>query len=313
MKRYNAGASFNDKDQVGTVVVGIVVALLLIMPTYPRLVADEHELRIALVPRQLPGHPVERRGRRALPVQGALRAARPARRRDARDLRRPALGQGTRGRRRWTGCARCSQRRAADRCEIAKYPAIGAFRAGGATIGFGRHTAGLRRWRAPPAPHAKRSTSWQDRDPYDSATNGVPPRRRHRRSGPLGLAAFAGTTFFLSVVNTNMLGSSVQTIVLGLALFYGGIGQFAAGHVGVRQGQHLRRARVRQLRRVLDVVLVPAQPPADRRQAERHPARRRPVPDGVDDLHRVHDGGGERASRAPCSPCSRCWPSPSSR
>ncbi len=47
--------------------------------------------------------------------------------------------------------------------------------------------------------------------------------------GPLGLAAFAGTTFFLSVVNTNMLGSSVQTIVLGLALFYGGIGQFAAG------------------------------------------------------------------------------------
>ena len=46
---------------------------------------------------------------------------------------------------------------------------------------------------------------------------------------PLGLAAFAGTTFFLSVVNTNMLGASVQTVVLGLALFYGGIGQFAAG------------------------------------------------------------------------------------
>jgi hypothetical protein len=47
--------------------------------------------------------------------------------------------------------------------------------------------------------------------------------------GPLGLAGFAGTTFFLSVVNTNMLGSSVQTSVLGLALFYGGIAQFAAG------------------------------------------------------------------------------------
>lgn len=47
--------------------------------------------------------------------------------------------------------------------------------------------------------------------------------------GPLGLAAFAGTTFFLSVVNTNMLGSSVETVVLGLALFYGGIAQFAAG------------------------------------------------------------------------------------
>lgn len=47
--------------------------------------------------------------------------------------------------------------------------------------------------------------------------------------GPLGLAAFAGTTFFLSVVNTNMLGASAQGIVLGLALFYGGLAQLLAG------------------------------------------------------------------------------------
>jgi succinate-acetate transporter protein len=47
--------------------------------------------------------------------------------------------------------------------------------------------------------------------------------------GPLGLAGFAGTTFFLSVVNTNMLGITVQSVVLGLALFYGGIAQLAAG------------------------------------------------------------------------------------
>jgi len=47
--------------------------------------------------------------------------------------------------------------------------------------------------------------------------------------GPLGLAGFAGTTFFLSVVNTNMLGASVETLVLGLALFYGGIAQLLAG------------------------------------------------------------------------------------
>jgi hypothetical protein len=46
MKRYNAGADFGDKDQVGTVVVGIVCALLLVMPTYPRLIADEKEIRI---------------------------------------------------------------------------------------------------------------------------------------------------------------------------------------------------------------------------------------------------------------------------
>jgi len=47
--------------------------------------------------------------------------------------------------------------------------------------------------------------------------------------GPLGLAAFAGTTFFLSVVNSGMLGDSVETVVLGLALFYGGLGQLLAG------------------------------------------------------------------------------------
>jgi succinate-acetate transporter protein len=47
--------------------------------------------------------------------------------------------------------------------------------------------------------------------------------------GPLGLAGFAGTTFFLSVVNTNMLGASVQSVVLGLALFYGGLAQLLAG------------------------------------------------------------------------------------
>ncbi|MGI8417808.1 MAG: acetate uptake transporter [Nakamurella sp.] len=47
--------------------------------------------------------------------------------------------------------------------------------------------------------------------------------------GPLGLAGFAATTFFLSVVNTGMLPASVETGVLGLAFFYGGIVQVLAG------------------------------------------------------------------------------------
>jgi hypothetical protein len=46
MKRYNAGAAFNDKDQAGTVVVGIVLAALLIMPTRPRMVADAEAVRL---------------------------------------------------------------------------------------------------------------------------------------------------------------------------------------------------------------------------------------------------------------------------
>jgi uncharacterized protein len=65
--------------------------------------------------------------------------------------------------------------------------------------------------------------------PFNPPRSAVPPVSGIADPAPLGLAAFAGTTFFLSVVNTNMLGASVQTIVLGLALFYGGIGQFAAG------------------------------------------------------------------------------------
>jgi hypothetical protein len=47
--------------------------------------------------------------------------------------------------------------------------------------------------------------------------------------GPLGLAAFAGTTFVLSVFNSNMANDTGTSVVLGLALFYGGIGQLLAG------------------------------------------------------------------------------------
>jgi succinate-acetate transporter protein len=46
---------------------------------------------------------------------------------------------------------------------------------------------------------------------------------------PLGLAAFALTTFVLSFVNAGIVPASVEPVVFGLALAYGGIGQFAAG------------------------------------------------------------------------------------
>jgi Bacterial PH domain len=46
MKQANAGASFTDKDQVGTVVIGIVLAGLLLMPTRPRLRADADGIRL---------------------------------------------------------------------------------------------------------------------------------------------------------------------------------------------------------------------------------------------------------------------------
>jgi succinate-acetate transporter protein len=46
---------------------------------------------------------------------------------------------------------------------------------------------------------------------------------------PLGLAAFALTTFFLSFVNAGLVPATVEPVVFGLALAYGGAGQFAAG------------------------------------------------------------------------------------
>src|ERR1700760_1785256 len=46
---------------------------------------------------------------------------------------------------------------------------------------------------------------------------------------PLGLAAVALTTFVLSSVKAGWVPASVEPVVFGLALAYGGIGQFAAG------------------------------------------------------------------------------------
>jgi uncharacterized protein len=47
--------------------------------------------------------------------------------------------------------------------------------------------------------------------------------------GPLGLAGFAMTTFFLSSVNVGWLDEKTTPVVLGLALFYGGLAQLLAG------------------------------------------------------------------------------------
>ena len=60
--------------------------------------------------------------------------------------------------------------------------------------------------------------------------------------GPLGLAAFAGTTFVLSLVNAGVVGTQrlpiggLLPMVAALALAYGGIAQFAAGIWEFRTG-----------------------------------------------------------------------------
>jgi hypothetical protein len=60
--------------------------------------------------------------------------------------------------------------------------------------------------------------------------------------GPLGLAAFAGTTFMLSMINAGLVGNGtlvgggLLSMVAGLALAYGGIVQLIAGLWEFRTG-----------------------------------------------------------------------------
>ena len=54
--------------------------------------------------------------------------------------------------------------------------------------------------------------------------------------GPLGLAAFALTTFVLSMFNSGILGGAAEPVVFGLALAYGGLAQLLAGMWEFRTG-----------------------------------------------------------------------------
>ncbi|HEV7481726.1 MAG TPA: acetate uptake transporter [Solirubrobacterales bacterium] len=54
--------------------------------------------------------------------------------------------------------------------------------------------------------------------------------------GPLGLAAFALTTFILSMFNSGLVSSAGEPVVLGVALAYGGLAQVLAGMWEFRTG-----------------------------------------------------------------------------
>jgi succinate-acetate transporter protein len=54
--------------------------------------------------------------------------------------------------------------------------------------------------------------------------------------GPLGLAAFALTTFVLSMFNAKLIGAGGEPVVFGLAFAYGGLAQLLAGMWEFRTG-----------------------------------------------------------------------------
>src|SRR4051794_41937792 len=72
---------------------------------------------------------------------------------------------------------------------------------------------------------------------------------------PLGLAAFALTTFVLSMFNAGLLGAGGEPIVFGLALADGGPPPVLPRGGGVRPRQTVRATRLGSLRRFLAVVL----------------------------------------------------------
>jgi len=55
-------------------------------------------------------------------------------------------------------------------------------------------------------------------------------------SGPLGLTAFAITTFMLSMINAKLMPAAITPVVFGVALMYGGIAQLIAGVIQFRTG-----------------------------------------------------------------------------
>src|SRR5437868_4333062 len=91
-------------------------------------------------------------------------------------------------------------------------------RVGPGTAGVGAREADLA-----PAPTADptggRLAGWTPADP-----------------GPLGLAGFAGTTFVLSLLNSNLVSARGIGAVLALAIAYGGLAQLLAGMWEFRTG-----------------------------------------------------------------------------
>ncbi|RKP29814.1 hypothetical protein METBISCDRAFT_27946 [Metschnikowia bicuspidata] len=56
-----------------------------------------------------------------------------------------------------------------------------------------------------------------------------PPKHNLANPAPLGLSAFALTTFIFSLINAEAGGVKIPAVVIGLAFFYGGAAQFVAG------------------------------------------------------------------------------------
>jgi succinate-acetate transporter protein len=75
-----------------------------------------------------------------------------------------------------------------------------------------------------------------DDDPTAGRTAAAVSTPAIANPGPLGLAAFATTTFILSMFNAGLVSAAGEPIVFGMALAYGGLAQMLAGMWEFRTG-----------------------------------------------------------------------------
>ena len=81
-----------------------------------------------------------------------------------------------------------------------------------------------------PEAHDTRTDAGIDAGPNAHAATTAASTAAIADPGPLGLAAFAATTFVLSLFNAAIIkNESLEAVVLPLALFYGGLAQLLAG------------------------------------------------------------------------------------
>ena len=124
--------------------------------------------------------------------------------------------------------------------------------------------------------------------------------------GPLGLAAFALTTFVLSMFNSGLVSSGGEPIVFGLALAYGGLAQLLAGMWEFRTGNTFGAVAFTSygafwLSFWAFVQFFEKSVPQGRRRS-----RRRAVPHRVGHLHGVHAHRVAAHDGAPSPSSSRC-------
>jgi uncharacterized protein len=73
--------------------------------------------------------------------------------------------------------------------------------------------------------------------PVAQPAGGTPAAVQWGNSAPLALAAFAVTTFLLSAVNAGFVAKTIEPVVFGVALTFGGLTQLIAGLIQLRTGK----------------------------------------------------------------------------